>query len=298
VALLEQRVRQFHQRDFKENKTLYKRLGLGQNPEILFITCSDSRIIPSQLTQSRPGEVFVIRNAGNIIPCYSDQGGESATIEYALTALNIKHIIVCGHSQCGAMNGLLQPEKIQNMPAVRGWLNHAPRLEELIEAYNPDTGTTLLEKAIEENVLLQVEHLKQYPCVKEKLERNEITIHPWIYAFETGEVFTFNDELNIFEPLLTEETGQEPIIASQQRGSDTSFLFSLLGVLAVGIGGVLMAFALLMPIPDLFKIGSSIAAVGSSYFASHSRFFVPRQASSINTDNSILVNDLSGATCC
>jgi carbonic anhydrase len=94
VALLEQRVRQFHQRDFKENKTLYKRLGLGQNPEILFITCSDSRIIPSQLTQSRPGEVFVIRNAGNIIPCYSAQGGESATIEYALTALNIKHIIV------------------------------------------------------------------------------------------------------------------------------------------------------------------------------------------------------------
>nr|WP_284498379.1 carbonic anhydrase [Legionella maioricensis] len=272
-------------------------MGLGQNPEILFITCSDSRIIPSQLTQSQPGEIFVIRNAGNIIPSYPDQGGESATIEYALTALNIKHIIVCGHSQCGAMKGLLQPETTKSMPVVQTWLNHAPRREELIDTYNADTGATLLEKAIAENVLLQVEHLKQYPCVKEKLDKNEITIHSWIYAFETGEVFTFNAELNDFEPLLTDEVCQEPIIISQQNTSDVSFLLSFLSVLAVGVGCVFILFALLVPNQSLLAIGSSMVTAGASYIASHSRFFAPTTSSATNTDDSILVNDLSEVAC-
>ena len=118
--------RHFQHTIFDTQKALFEQLSQGQQPLALFITCSDSRIDPNLLTQTQPGELFVIRNAGNIVPTYgAASGGEAGTIEYAVAALKVKDIIVCGHSFCGAMNGLLHPETLGALPAVQDWLRHA-----------------------------------------------------------------------------------------------------------------------------------------------------------------------------
>src|SRR5262245_41079529 len=153
-----QGVLNFQRRIFGGKKELFEQLAKGQRPLALFITCSDSRINPDLLVQSQPGELFVLRNAGNIVPPF-DAGpwAEAATVEYALTQLRIHDVIVCGHSKCGAMHGLIEPEALGKMPAVAGWLAHArdvlPRLPaELLPEQR-------LARAIEENVLVQLEHL-------------------------------------------------------------------------------------------------------------------------------------------
>src|SRR3989338_7292856 len=111
---------------FTSQQELFERLAKGQAPETLFITCSDSRINPNLLTQTQPGELFIIRNAGNIVPAHgSGVSGEGATIEYAVAALGVKDIIICGHSHCGAMAGLLAPESLADLPQMRNWLQHA-----------------------------------------------------------------------------------------------------------------------------------------------------------------------------
>src|SRR5688572_30910631 len=111
---------------FSHRREIFERLTAGQRPEALFITCSDSRINPNQLTQTGPGELFILRNAGNIVPPYGAvHGGEAATIEYAICVLKVRDIVVCGHSHCGAMSGLLDPDSIENLCSVKSWLNHA-----------------------------------------------------------------------------------------------------------------------------------------------------------------------------
>src|SRR4051812_32800007 len=113
-------IHHFQQNIFSSHERLFKRLVKGQNPLALFITCSDSRIDPMLLTQADPGELFIMRNAGNIVPPYGAvRGGEAATIEYAVSVLAVKEIIVCGHSHCGAMNALLQPDLLTKLPACR-----------------------------------------------------------------------------------------------------------------------------------------------------------------------------------
>src|SRR5579863_8006780 len=121
-----QGIHQFQGKSFLPLQGLFEQLAKGQNPETLFITCSDSRIDPSLLTQSKPGDLFILRNAGNIIPPHgAGNGGEAATIELAVTALGVKDIIICGHSHCGAMHALLKPERVAALPAVASWLTHA-----------------------------------------------------------------------------------------------------------------------------------------------------------------------------
>src|SRR5262245_7184396 len=123
---LVQGIHKFQTNYFSSQQELFQRLAKGQSPETLFITCSDSRISPTLLTQTGPGDLFVLRNAGNIVPPYrASNGGEGATIEYAIHALGVKDIVVCGHSHCGAMKGLLHPEDLGDMPTVRDWLLHA-----------------------------------------------------------------------------------------------------------------------------------------------------------------------------
>lgn len=249
MYFLDQRVGQFHQKDFKKNRHLYEQLHSGQHPEILFITCADSRINPHKLTQSRPGELFVIRNAGNIIPAYPDQGGENATIEYALTVFNIKHIIVCGHSQCGAMKGVLEPETTKDMPIINAWLKNAPQREDIINKYNPANDNCLLDKAIAENVLLQIEHLKLNPHIKIRLDKNDITLHGWIYAFETGNVNVYANDLKGFVPLISDipvkdsSTTRKPPVTNNKF---TTFLLNCLGVLQFGTGATLLVFGMLV----------------------------------------------------
>jgi carbonic anhydrase len=166
----------------------------------LFITCSDSRISPSLLMQAKPGDLFCLRNAGNIVPPYgASRGGEEATIEYAIRGLNVRHVIVCGHSHCGAMKALLNPGEVEEMPAVINWLSHAEATRRIIkENYAHLDGASKLKAAIEENVLVQLENIRTHPSVAAKLAKKEINLHGWYYKIETGQVFSFDPAVGQF----------------------------------------------------------------------------------------------------
>ena len=170
---------------------------------MLFITCSDSRIVPDLIMQSDPGDLFVCRNAGNIVPPYGEMtGGVSATIEYAVAVLNVSSIVVCGHSDCGAMKALLQPEKVQDLPTVRAWLRQAETPRRMVmDNYPGADEKTLLNAVIEENVVAQIEHLETHPFVASRLRRGDLEIYGWVYRIETGEIVTLDAAEGRFLPL-------------------------------------------------------------------------------------------------
>lgn len=188
-------IHQFQSGIFGSKRGLFERLVEGQHPLALFITCSDSRINPYMLTQCDPGELFILRNAGNIIPSYGAvEGGEAATIEYAVSVLGVKDIVVCGHSHCGAMAGLLDPTQIEKLPALRSWLSRSEATHRILDenyAHVTDPAARLTV-AVEENVLVQLENLRTHPSVGAALGRRAINLHGWVYKFETGEVFGYN----------------------------------------------------------------------------------------------------------
>lgn len=289
MVLLKKRVQQFQQNHYRLNRELYKQLQKGQNPEVLFITCSDSRVIPNQLLHAKPGELFTIRNAGNLVPAYPDNGGENATIEYALRALNIKQIIVCGHSQCGAMKGLIDPGSTSAMPAVTQWLRHAPDQKALKEKFPAADAQTLLHKAITENVLLQLEHLKQHPCVKNKLANGELTLHGWIYQFESGSVLAYNPDTNDFESLFTEESVQHSSDVSIKPDNRFSFTLSFLTKVALAVSGVLALVALVTMNPFCAAVAGATMTAGLGYHVIKNGFFSssPKPHSAFNTKESI-----------
>jgi carbonic anhydrase len=175
---------------YHEHRDLFRELAAGQQPEALLITCSDSRVAPDLIVQAKPGDVFVCRNAGNIAPPYSDvTGGVTATIEYAVSVLDVRHIIVCGHSDCGAMKALLHPEKLQGMPAVRSWLRNAARAEVVVRENLPDLDEKArIDALVEENVLAQLDNLRTHPCVASRLRAGALTLHGWVYDIESGQI--------------------------------------------------------------------------------------------------------------
>jgi carbonic anhydrase len=188
-------VHKFQQSIFSSQQRLFERLVDGQRPVALFITCSDSRINPSLLTQTQPGELFILRNAGNIVPPYgAPGGGEAATIEYAVSVLGVKDIVLCGHSHCGAMTGLIDQDALSDLPAVRNWLSYAEATGRIIKenyAHLTDRQARLTA-TVEENVLVQLENLRTHPSVAAALGRDELKVHGWVYKFETGQVFSFD----------------------------------------------------------------------------------------------------------
>jgi len=184
---------------FGSLQSLYEQLAHGQHPHTLFITCSDSRIDPLLLTQSKPGDLFILRNAGNIIPPYgSGEWGVAATIEFAVAGLGVENIIVCGHSLCGAMKTLLEPQS--DYPALAEWLRYAEATRRIIsELYRERSATEQLNLAIQENVLHQIENLLTHPAVASAVAANKLRIFGWVYKFETGEVFNYNPHAQQFE---------------------------------------------------------------------------------------------------
>ncbi len=200
-------IHQFQKDIFSSKQQLFEGLAEGQHPRALFITCSDSRIDPSLLTQTEPGELFILRNAGNIVPPYGTiESGEAATIEYAVSVLGIKTIIVCGHSFCGAMGGLLNQAQLEKLPAVKSWLSHSESTRRILDenyAHVTDAAERLMV-TVEENVLVQLEHLRTHPSVAAALGRKAMNLHGWVYKFESGQVFGFNPSKRKF--LLIEET--------------------------------------------------------------------------------------------
>jgi len=193
----------FRKTQFRDLQGLFAQLAHGQKPETLFITCSDSRIDPNLLTQSQPGDLFILRNAGNIVPPFGAiRGGEEATIEFAVAGLGVKDVIVCGHSHCGAVNGLLHPEYLKKLPCVAEWVKHAEATRRIVsESYDHLKGTELLDAAIEENVLVQLENLRTHPSVAAAIRRGKLKLHAWVYEFETGEVFAYDPGPGQFAPL-------------------------------------------------------------------------------------------------
>jgi carbonic anhydrase len=189
-----QGVHQFQAEIFRPLQGLFEQLAHGQSPETLFITCSDSRIDPNLLTRSRPGDLFILRNAGNIVPPHGAAvSGEAATVEFAVAALGVKDVILCGHSHCGAVDGLLHPERLAGLPAFATWLSHAEETRRIIrDNYGHLQGQSLLTAAVEENVLVQLDHLRTLPAVASRLASGDLHLHGWVYKLETGEVFAYD----------------------------------------------------------------------------------------------------------
>ena len=212
---LVQGIHHFQDNLFSSQRELFERLAQGQHPDALFITCSDSRINPNLITQTEPGELFILRNAGNIIPPHgAANGGEGATIEFAVAGLGVQDIIVCGHSHCGAIKGLLQPESLKEMPTVAAWLSHAEATRRIMrEKYTDRTGAAQLTTAVEENVLVQLENLRTHPTVAAGLARGKLKLHAWVYKIETGEVFAYDSGRGQFVPVAEAQPGPVPSAA-------------------------------------------------------------------------------------
>ncbi len=209
---------------FTSQKTLFQRLAKGQTPLALFITCSDSRINPNLLTQTEPGDVFILRNAGNIVPPYGAVfGGEAATIEYAVSVLKVQDIIVCGHSHCGAMAALVDPAGLpESLPAVSHWLRFAETTRRIVmERYGEFSQEERVKKAIAENVLCQIESLHTHPAVAAAVSAERLKLHGWVYRFETGDVLNYDPSKGQFTSMGEElpKTGLRPAaktLASRQ----------------------------------------------------------------------------------
>jgi carbonic anhydrase len=207
-----QGLHQFQTHVFSSQRALFERLAAGQKPDALFITCSDSRINPNLVTQTEPGDLFILRNAGNIIPPGdAGPGGEAATIEFAVSGLGVRDIILCGHSHCGAMSGLLSPATLGELPQVRAWLAHAEPTRRIVERnYGHLEGNALLTATVQENVLVQLGHLRTHPSVERALARGELNLHGWVYKFETGEVFAYDPEQGQFLAITADQAVAGP----------------------------------------------------------------------------------------
>ncbi|GAU71469.1 carbonic anhydrase [Streptomyces sp. NBRC 110611] len=176
----------------------FRALEAGQNPEVLFITCSDSRVVPSLITGARPGELFELRTAGSIVPEYRSDNptGETATIEFAVRVLGVRDVIVCGHSHCGAVNALVSGGDLSGLPAVQGWLERAAAKPETTTPQPPD-----LAEAVQRHAVAQLERLHTHPCIAERVEAGTLEVHAWYYEVHTGVVQQYGPHDASFRPL-------------------------------------------------------------------------------------------------
>lgn len=196
--------RRFQRDIFPGKRELFEKLARYQHPHTLFITCSDSRIDPFLLTQAEPGEIFVVRNAGNTVPAYGNGngGGEWPALEYAVHLLKIRTIVVCGHSHCGAMAALIDPSLTDDLPAVRSWLDAAKHIRDEIESQGLHASERSVgEAVVKRNVVLQLANLATYPIVREAVANDNLNLLGWFYRFETGEVESISPGDQEFKPL-------------------------------------------------------------------------------------------------
>ena len=195
-------VAKFQKEVFPGKKERFQKLADGQNPEVLFITCADSRIDPNLVTQTEPGELFICRNAGNIVPPHSNQtGGMTASIEFAVAALGISHIVICGHTDCGAIKGAINPEGLDSLPHVKEWLSHCRSATEVVKDRHGSLCKDHLQEVTCENVLQQLQHIRTHPAVATGIANGRITLHGWLYDIGSGAVLCYDEESKKFEPM-------------------------------------------------------------------------------------------------
>ncbi len=203
-------VAKFQKEVFPKNKEIFEKLANGQEPEVLFITCADSRIDPNLVTQTGPGDLFICRNAGNIVPPHTTHtGGMTASIEFAVAALGVRHIIICGHSDCGAMKGALDPDSLDALPHVKEWLGHCRCATEVVKEKHGDLSADYLDEVTKENVLQQMQHIRTHPAVAAKLATKQVQLHGWLYDIESGSVLCYDEKAEEFK-LLQEIYGGKP----------------------------------------------------------------------------------------
>ncbi len=212
-------VKRFREDIFPQQQSLYRHLAQhGQRPKALMISCADSRVIPEMITQCGPGELFVCRNAGNIVPPHAQMnGGVSSAIEYAILALGVRDIVVCGHSDCGAMAALLHPERLGSMPNVAAWLRHSEAAQSVVaQAYTDCTEQERHRALALENVVVQIDHLRTHPSVAAGLATGTLTLHGWFFQLEQGQVLAYDGEMHRFRPIS--EDSESPV-AMHPRGA-------------------------------------------------------------------------------
>jgi carbonic anhydrase len=196
VQKLEAGIHHFQANYFAKHRGMFEKLAeAGQRPETLFITCSDSRVVPNLITNAAPGELFIVRNIGNIVPSVirGVLGGVSAAIEYAVEVLGVGNVIVCGHTNCGAIDAILRPERTAHLPNVSRWLKESARIPTLIEErYGHLEGEERMIAAVEENVLIQLENLRSFDFVARKLDSGELKMNGWVFNIASGDVFDYD----------------------------------------------------------------------------------------------------------
>ncbi|GAA4545266.1 carbonic anhydrase [Streptomyces collinus] len=185
-------------RTFGQRPEEFAHLAEGQSPDVLFITCSDSRVVPALITGARPGELFELRTAGNVVPPHSfdHPTSEAATIEYAVEVLGVKEIVVCGHSHCGAVGAVVRGDDLAAVPAVRDWL---ARAADEPTCSNPADPT--VTEAVQNHALTQVLRLRSYPCVERRLAEGRLGLRAWFYEVHTGTVREHRADTDTFEKL-------------------------------------------------------------------------------------------------
>ena len=200
-------LREFVTTAHASDRELYDRLSRGQSPDALFVTCSDSRVSPNLITGTGPGDLFVVRNAGNIVPPANVGGGEAASIEYAVGALKVRDVVICGHSDCGAMKAVLDPSAVKALPSVASWLEHTDRVRAIVGENGQLPPEQRLARAIEVNVLTQMGHLRSHPSVAAAIDRGELSVHGWVWDIASGRVRAFDSDQGTFVDLLEQREG-------------------------------------------------------------------------------------------
>jgi len=218
------RVFSFRDQVFPNNSDLYAKLARdGQSPKALMISCADSRIVPEYIVQAAPGDLFVCRNAGNIVPPFSQaNGGVSSTVEYAVMVLGVQDIIVCGHSDCGAMKALVKPGSLDNMPNVAAWLRHSHAAQKVAEEaypHNHDDQDKARIIALE-NVVAQIAHLRTHPSVAAAIARGELALHGWFVDIQAGEVLGLDGMSGRFAPLTADRPLPVALPAAQRTAAE------------------------------------------------------------------------------
>jgi len=209
----------FQREVFPTRKELFSKLATKQEPTTLFISCSDSRMVPELVTQREPGDLFVIRNAGNIVPSFGPEpGGVSASVEYAVAVLKVTDIVVCGHSDCGAMTAVATCACLDHMPAVAHWLHYTDAARMINESRQHDTPKARVDGMVRENVIAQLNNLRTHPSVAVGLAQHTLTLHGWVYDIESGSIDALEVASNTFVPLEEHSSLKHKLDAAADTG--------------------------------------------------------------------------------
>ena len=197
--------KRFQESYFRADNALYDRLSKGQTPKTLVIGCCDSRVDPAILTGSAPGDLFVIRNVGNLVPPYepdSRRHGVSAALEFGVTSLGVEHVIVLGHSNCGGIAALMHPHGVEDGEFIAKWVGIAASAKNKILEELPNSSPEAQQKACEEAaVLVSLENLLSFPWIERRVAAGRLTLHGWYFDIEHVELLSYVPQTTSFEPL-------------------------------------------------------------------------------------------------